>query len=491
MRSPRRGLAVAVAVLGLGAFATPPERAAIQPTLTAADARADLDVLRMALEEAHGALDRFSSRAALERRFDAHRARVTGPVSQREFIGIVSEMLAEVRDGHTRLEYDSATVAALAAAPLFPLRVQVEDGRLVVTSNDTPSDSAIRPGMEIVAIDGRSAAEVIGRILPKLAGDGFIETGKRTRLGRTFGASYWLFVDPSPTFAIVARDTGGRLVRATLPGVRDADRTGAANPVNATMQAHTARLEGPRTNVSLRLADGAPIATLRIRAFDGEAYPTALDSVFRLLRERGTRALILDLRGNGGGVDLYGAQLVGQLTDRPFRYFDHIRVTTIRPSFATWKPSTFDDLRAGTVADPAGGYRVTAALHPGVAEQRPGATPFLGPLFVLLDGGTFSTSADVTALLREWKRATFVGEESAGTAEGNTSGLNALVVLPHSGLRLKVQMYGYRNAVSPSVAGRGTRPDVPVPQRVSDVLRGVDAPWERAMALARVAMVRR
>ena len=54
-----------------------------------------------------------------------------------------------------------------------------------------------------------------------------------------------------------------------------------------------------------------------------------MEDTFRTLREKGTKTLIIDLRGNGGGNDMYGAMLVSYLTDKPFRYFDHINVKTI------------------------------------------------------------------------------------------------------------------------------------------------------------------
>jgi C-terminal processing protease CtpA/Prc len=159
-------------------------------------------------------------------------------------------------------------------------------------------------------------------------------------------------------------------------------------------------------------------------------------------------------------------------------------LTTIAPSFATWKPSTFESLKTGTVPDSGGGYRVTTTLHPGVGVQRPAAVQFRGTVVVLIDGGSFSTTADVAAQLRALGRATFVGEETAGDYAGNTSGLNALIVLPHSKLRLKIMMYGFWNAVRPDTPGRGTRPDHVVVARVADLLQGRDAALELAQRLA-------
>jgi C-terminal processing protease CtpA/Prc len=344
--------------------------------------------------------------------------------------------------------------------------------------------------MEVLSVNGRSADELLRVIRARLPGDGFIETGRTARLSRSFPTLHWLFVAPDSVFTITARDTEGRLVTATLAGVRSADRARNQNPVNAGMTASATALDGPRDHVSLRFVGGGDVAHLRIRGFEGDSFPQQLDAAFRTMADRHARALILDLRGNAGGVDTYGARLVSHLVDRPFRYFDRIHVPTIRPSFATWKPSTFEDLRSGVEADPAGGYLVTARLHPGVAEQAPAATPFRGPVVFLLDGGTFSTAADVAAILHHHRRATFVGEESGGAYQGNNSGLNALIVLPHSRLRLKIPMYGYWNAVTAGADGRGVRPDHPVPRRIADLLRGVDAQWDLALALAGRAIAR-
>jgi hypothetical protein len=56
--------------------------------------------------------------------------------------------------------------------------------------------------------------------------------------------------------------------------------------------------------------------------------------------------------------------------------------------------------------------------------------------------------------------------------------------MPNSGLVLKIPMYGYFNAVSPTLRGRGTQPDYPVEKTVADLLRGIDAQLQSAVALA-------
>ena len=160
-------LLIAGSVAVLSAQATAPR------TLTAAEAQRDFDVLRQSLEEAHGALYRFTPKAELDRRFDAHRKRLDHPMPRTELLGVLREMLAEVGDGHASVDLDDETVAALAAAPLIPIRTVVEGDRMIITSNDTPGDTLLRPGMELLSVNGRTPGHILATLLPKISRDGF------------------------------------------------------------------------------------------------------------------------------------------------------------------------------------------------------------------------------------------------------------------------------------------------------------------------------
>jgi hypothetical protein len=469
----------------------PSKQSGAERLLTVAEMRTDLRVLRQALAEAHGGYDRFASRAVVNARLAAYESSIRAPRSHQQFMPVVANAVASMQDGHLRLEYDPETNYALANAHIFPLRVALEGPRLVVVANDARENATPRPGMEIERINGMLAADIVQKLLPLVSGDGYIETGRRIRLGREFASLYWLYLSRAEQFDVVARDTGGARVSARVAGVLERDRRQVENAVNARYAANAKGLDSTTGLIGVQFLAGDSVARLRIRGFDGEKFPATLDSAFQRIRERGISRVVLDLRGNGGGVDEFGALLVGHFVASPFRYFDRIHLPSIAPHFATWTDRTLVSLREGTVADPRGGYLVTPKYHTGVGEQQPAAAPFSGQLVTLIDGGTFSTAADVAAQLRSLRRSTFVGEETGGGYEGNTSALNAQVVLPYSGLRLKIMMYDYWSAVTPPVErGRGVIPEDRTMTRVADILRGEDPALASALRMLGVSRER-
>jgi len=159
-------------------------------TLTLPQTQEDFDLMRKALEEAHTGLYRYATKAEMDRTFDAQRAKLSRPMTKLEFYAVAAEALAKIRCGHTGLELDDETRTAMADARMFPLRVMIEGRRIMVLFNDTPDDQTIRPGMEVIEINGRKAGDILDRILPKLSDDGDIETGKWASLQRNFGQYY-------------------------------------------------------------------------------------------------------------------------------------------------------------------------------------------------------------------------------------------------------------------------------------------------------------
>ncbi|MEM9983609.1 MAG: hypothetical protein AAF804_00810, partial [Bacteroidota bacterium] len=77
----------------------------------------------------------------------------------------------------------------------------------------------------------------------------------------------------------------------------------------------------------------------------------------------------------------------------------------------------------------------------------------------------------------EMKRGLVVGEESGGGYYGNTSGINKLLILPHTKLRVNLNFIKYHNhrEQSESPFGRGVMPDHSVLPNALTIAEGQDA----------------
>ena len=425
-----------------------------QDPLTQAQMEEDLFFLSEKLESQHAGLRRFTSAEEFDDVLTDALYRIGEGANELEFYRILARVVSRVRCGHTRVRSSrSQREAWVANSGLLPFEVHWIGEQAWVLS--TIGDKVpLRPGQEIASIDGRTMREIRSLAFEHLFDDGFIESGKERELEERFSQHYALLVDdPREARRVHSVRLAGSIEAIEVEGI--------------SLQAYEARPARAAARPFMELsAVTKDTSRLYVREFDdpggGEAdFPTQLERHFAQMKKDGTANLILDLRGNGGGVDMYGALLVSYLSPKPFRYFDNIRVTA-------------DYEGVGDVVERDGVRYVTA--HPGLQEQQPAENRFNGRVFIITDGWTFSTAADVAAVSHHSGLATFVGEETGGGYDGNTSGSSIRLTLPNSGLEVGVPQWMYTTAnVGHDHFGRGVPPHHAIRPSIDDVLKGRDA----------------
>ena len=195
----------------------------------------------------------------------------------------------------------------------------------------------------------------------------------------------------------------------------------------------------------LTRADGRCVAVIRYEYWMVPVMPAfdrALDSV------RSCAGIVIDLRGNLGGVAGMMMGVAGHFLN------EEKTLGTMR--------TRGEEMRF--IANP---RRSTDA---GVAVE-----PFAGPLAILVDGMSASTSEMFAAGLQALGRARVFGERSAGQA------LPAMATKLPTG---DVLMHVVADFVAPDgsrIEGRGVTPDTVVPLVRSDIVAGRDAPLEAAL----------
>jgi hypothetical protein len=91
-------------------------------------------------------------------------------------------------------------------------------------------------------------------------------------------------------------------------------------------------------------------------------------------------------------------------------------------------------------------------------------------------------STVVASILKNAQRADFIGEESGGTMEGNTSLGYVRLTLPNTKIRIEIPLTKTGLAVE-FIKGRGVLPDYYIKPKIEDVIDGVDTELSFTMDL--------
>jgi carboxyl-terminal processing protease len=165
-------------------------------------------------------------------------------------------------------------------------------------------------------------------------------------------------------------------------------------------------------------------------------------------RARGAKAIIIDLRGNPGGIGAMVIPLAARLSTAP--------------------------LTLGTIVyrDFSNTLATTASL---------GIKPFAGRVVILTDEGSASTSEIFAAGLQEAKRAFVVGDTTAGAALGSI-----IEGLP-GGAVVQIPVADFRTPKGMTIEGRGVQPDHRVWETRAGFLAGRDVVLDAGLDLAKAS----
>ncbi len=434
--------------------------------LTVPQLQSDFQLARRALEDAHGGIYRYTPKAQLDRVFAQAAAQLNQPMEAMAFQRILAPAVAALRCGHTAVLLSPLLRAELEQALLLPLEVKLVDGRVFIWRAGG-SDSTLA-GREIVSINAVPIGEIVARLTAAAPGDGFIATARAQRVARKFSEQLFMQFGMQGHFTLGLR--GELPTSVTLAGQR------------------LARTDHPKRFAQLSLLDAGKIAHLQVFRFSDEDEDdegaVTLRNAFETMAASGTQTLLLDLRDNGGGEDVLGKRLFAHLVDAPFTYYEQLTVKRPGLDFAQHVEGPAGIAPGRLTARADGLYGLTG--HPNLGQQQPAMPTFKGKVIALINGRSFSTTAELITQLHDKKRAVFIGEESGGAYHGNSSGSDALLVLPHSGLRVAIPLVTYTLAVSGKYPyGRGMVPEVQVAPSIADYVSGNDVVLARALSIAR------
>lgn len=472
-----------------GVFLSP---AIAQPTrmISAAAAKEDAALARRAIELIHPGLDRYTTRAKIGGAFERLAMMCEHDVTEQQFYGELSLVLATLRCSHTKAEPSQGWSEWRANTPSYlPFRFVEHDGRMIVTKS---ACSGLQSGDEIVRIDGVSGRAVLARIFDAVPADGWTDDARK------FALSTMSDLDESEVdHFLPAFFSFGESVRLEVR--RDSEPT--TRTMVALMMTRQARLaalaEPPAAKnldeaVSLDIRPGG-IAVLRIDTFVAYRKPIKPVDIYRPHFERiaaeRTQTLILDLRDNGGGSDSAANDLMRFLVDSPYKDTTKQWVRTYRFGDLTDRLETWDrsvlSMPDEAFKNLGNGY--FEVIEPDVAA--PGLPPhtptFAGRIIVLCGPANASGATLFMAELRARRQVVLLGEATGGNAAGPTAGVILFLPLPNTGIKVRIPAIRSVTGLANADERGGLTPDVLVRRSLEDTLSGRDIVLERALEVAK------
>jgi carboxyl-terminal processing protease len=358
---------------------------------------------------------------------DEYRSKLDNAKSDSDARALISAMLGELKQSHFAVLSGGTDDLAPrfrgdGAIGLEPLLVGEAILVRSVAAGGPAAQAGVKPGWEIVEIEGFDLRNAVRRVLARERG--LREPGVLLRLltlGHLSGA-------PGSPVSVRFQDGSGesvekRIVRAEPAGT--VAQFGFLPPQIVEFESRKLRGDVGYVRFNLFLDPANLMSKFR-------------DAVASCLKCRG---FVIDLRGNPGGLAILAATMSGFFVAEP-------------------------NAKLGTL------YQRDLALKLAV---NPRVEMFRGPLAVLVDGASVSTAEIMAGGLQDLKRARVFGMKTAGAA------LPSMVEMLPNGDLFQYAMANYISEGGRTLEGNGVRPDVEVPTTREALLAGKDPVLDAAL----------
>jgi hypothetical protein len=484
--------------------------------IASAGLASDLVLLRRALEAIHPGLYRYNTREQMAAHFATLEAAFGRDLTRQEAFLALSQFTAKIRCGHTfpNPHNQSEAVAAelFARQDKLPFYFRWIDGRMIVT-RDFTEDKRLKPGAEILAIDGWPARTVLERLLTIARADGSNDAKRVSLLEVTGSERFETFDIYFPRF-FPQKSRAFELDVRSPSGGAETSITAVALSYEARLAAYKAREEAPENGDQplWRLAY-LPDGTAYLPMATWVAYKTKwdwakfIDDTFDTLVERNVPNLVFDLRGNEGGSGV-GEKILARLIEKEIpvslnqRFVRYIKtppdldgvLDTWDPSFRDWNkdavgPLDLADRNPGLPPGTTDGFYFLRSEDPSSSPDttemmQPRGRRYQGRVFVLTDASNSSATFYFAQMVKTHKLGTLVGQPTGGNQRGINGGAFFFVRLPKTGLEVDLPIIGtYPRRGSAARDDAGIVPDVLVLSTVEEIAGGVDAEMREVQRL--------
>ncbi|MGG9970842.1 S41 family peptidase [Ferruginibacter sp. SUN002] len=444
----------------------------------------DYTLLRNVLEKKHPSLYWYTPKDSMNFYFDSLYSTIKDSMTELQFgWKVLAPLTNKIHCGHTSFGMSKGwnKFYKEVRIPSFPLYMKIWSDTMVVVANLNRKDSIIKRGTLITSINGERNQQLLQKIFTYLPTDGYADNVNYVRLSSNFPYYHRNIFGLYQNYRVGYIDSTGKeklkFVSMFIPEI-DTTKKNKKDPEQKISKKQLKR-DKVLSYRSMSIDTAANTATIILNTFtknEGKHLRTFFRRSFKKIRKEKIKNIILDIRGNGGGdIGMY-ILLTKYLRKEPFKVADtsYAIAKSLKPYGSVFKQrfSNTMGLFFLTKKKRDGNY------HFGYWERhffKPKTrNHFDGDLYVLTNGPTFSASTLLCNALKGQDNVKLVGEETGGSAYGNSGIFIPDIVLKNTKLRVRVPLFRLVQFNHGVKNGRGIMPDIYIPPSVEAVVKGID-----------------
>lgn len=460
--------------------------------LSPAELQEDVRILRRAYETLHPGLYRYNTPAQMDASFRQLSADLSRPLTRAEVYLAFARFTSKVKCGHTYPNFFNQKKEI--AEELFggQTRVPFEfvwiNQTMVITRN-LSGNAALPTGTVITKINGQRSGRVLNTLLDYSRADGSNRNKREDDLAinglsrfPAFDVFYPLvFPLKDAAYTLEVREpVSGHRARVTVPAWTLQQR------LSNLRTGATAQGDQPVWSSSMAAPDTALLRMPTWALYNSRwKWAEYLDAFMDDLATRKVAKLIIDLRGNEGGLDC-GNGILSHLISEDLnltRYRRKVRYrktpADLNPYLDTWDPS-FKDWGADAMEEGDGFYQLRGGDGPDSPDVvKPRGQRYTGKVIVLMDASNSSATFQFEEALQHNKLGILVGQPAGGNLRGINGGAFFFLRLPKSGIEVDLPLIGrFPDTPQPDAT---LAPDVLVPISPRDIALGTDVVLKAAL----------
>lgn len=456
----------------------------------------DYSIFRGAMEETHPGIYWYTPKSEMDKYFDWGEEQIKDSLNEEEFRKVLSYVTSKINCGHTVTRASKAFIRFrdTSVNKIFPLSLKIWSGAtdtVTVAANLIRKDSVLTRGVVVKKIDHKPVSTILDTLCKYISSDGYNLTHKYQALSNRggFGAAFTSIFGQKENYFIDYVTSDGAEGSASIPSYNP--RADSANRTAITRFAKATRAERKKQIIAatrnLRIDSINRIGFMDLSSFSrGLRLKSFFKTSFKDLRDKRIKHLVIDVRGNGGGSVTNSTFLTKFIVDRKFKVADSLYNNTRNSRYKKHIDGYFFNrlfMLFMTAKKKDGKY------HFGYFERhyfKPRKKHHFGhKVYVLTGGNSFSATTLFTQTVKPQENVIIVGEETGGGAYGNSAWLIPDLVLPSTGIRIRLPLFRLVIDKNLPKDGRGVQPEVISVPTTEAIRRGADYKMEKVLELIR------